>query len=221
MAKTTKPVVTPKAAPARITFEVELDAVIYTDKNGAGITAREALSFFKSPAEALGYAGSRKRTLAQDRVRKVSGQPASRLYVNGNLPAEASDLAAQFRATMAALVPAMAPKAPSAPKAAPVAPLDLSDPLEAAVSQELASEPPKAAPKARKPKAAPQDTKAAPVPTVVPEVVPEAPKAATVAPVQATPPVVRSLSGIPADRMAALKAKDAARRAARKAAQAS
>jgi hypothetical protein len=210
MAKT---VITPKAAPARITFEVELDAVIYTDKNGAGITAREALSFFKSPAEALGYAGSRKRTLAQDRLRKESGKPASRLYVNGNLEGDAASIAAQFRATMAALVPTMAPKAPSAPKAAPVSALDLSDPLETAVSQELASAR-KAASEARTARAVGallvKEGKAATV---------EEGAAAFLAPTPVeAPKAAPTLSGLPSDRMAVLKAKDAARRAARKAA---
>ena len=226
-----KPVITDK-----LTLTLDLSAIAYTDKNGATITLREALGYFDSPVEAIGYAGSRKRTLAKDNTRKAQGAPPSRLYVNGNLPPEAADLAAQFRATMTALVPTMAPKAPAAPKAKPVPALDLSDPLEVAVSQELAPEPPKAK-KARKLTPAEisavlvdkrangtdlvsaiqkvvkakEPTPAAPV---------EAPPVVTPEVVKAIPPVtaIAAASGLD---MAALRAKDAARRAARKAVKAS
>lgn len=232
-----KPVITDKLA-----LTLDLSAIAYTDKNGATITLREALGYFDSPGEAIGYAGSRKRALAKDNARKAQGAAPSRLYVNGNLPPEAADLAAQFRATMTALVPTMAPKAPAAPKAAPVPALDLSDPLEVAVSQELAPEPPKAKkePKAKKARKltpaeisavlvdkrangtdlvsaiqkvvkAKEPTPAAPV---------EAPPVVTPEVVKAIPPVtaIAAASGLD---MAALRAKDAARRAARKAVSAS
>ena len=173
----TKPAVTPKSAPEKIeylTVKLDLDSIAYTDKNGQEITVRAALAYFDSPAEAIGYAGSRQRTLNKDKARKAEGKPASRLYVNGNLPGDAATMAAQFRATMAAMVPSMAPKAPATPKAAPVAPLDLSDPLEAAVAVEMAAPAPVAPKAKRTPKAKPAPV----VETIAPPVkAPEAPKA--------------------------------------------
>ena len=213
----TKPAVTPKSAPEKIeyiTVKLDLDSIAYTDKNGQEITVRAALAYFDSPAEAIGYAGSRQRTLNKDKARKAEGKPASRLYVNGNLPGDAATMAAQFRATMAAMVPSMAAKAPATPKAAPVAPLDLSDPLEAAVAVEMAAPvAPKAKPAGRKASdARVKAPKAAPVPV-------EPLKTAPVAPVKMPAPVVETIAPVaPASKMDAFKASAAAKLAAKLAA---
>lgn len=194
-------------------------------------TVGEALTFLDgmTPEEIICRYALREMALAKNSARVKTGAPASRIYQNTNLPPEVASMLATVKAAVAAAVPTMAPKAPSAPKAAPVAPLDLSDPLEAATAQVLAESTPKVgeaagarasnagfrandatkrAPKARKaaklaPVAPAEPVKAPPVPVATPEVV------------KAAPPVVRSLSGLPADRMAALRAKQAARIAAK------
>ena len=162
-------------------------------------TVGAALTFLAdmTPEEIICRYALREMALAKNAKRVATGAPASRIYSNTNLPPEVASMLATVKAAVAAAVPTMAPKAPAAPKAAPVAPLDLSDPLETAVAQELT---PVAAPVAPKAKPAPVET----------------PKAAPVA----APPVTAIAARTGLD-MAALRAKDAARRAARKAAKAS
>ena len=178
-------------------------------------TVGAALTFLAdmTPEEIICRYALREMALAKNAKRVATGAPASRIYSNTNLPAEVASMLATVKAAVAAAVPSMAPKAPSAPKAAPVAALDLSDPLEVAVSQELAPAAPKMDPKAVKAKKARKV--AAPLAVVPVEAIGKDP----LAPV-AAPPVTAIAARTGLD-MAALRAKHEARRAARKAAKSS
>ena len=194
-------------------------------------TVGAALSFLSdmSPEEIICRYALREMALAKNAKRVATGAPASRIYSNTNLPPEVASMLATVKAAVAAAVPTMAPKAPSAPKAPPVAALDLSDPLEVAVSQELSPEPVKAAPKAVKAalaasaprkarKLTPKAVKAAQVPEPTPAQVadPHGLKAPVMMPAPvAVPPVLRPVAGISGERMAVLRAKQAARVAAK------
>ena len=247
-----------------LTITLDLTAT-YQDKRGHVMTMAEALDLFHGDVvKAIFLGAGKKAATTRDAARRASGAAPQEMRLPGNLPPEVATMLATVRTAIATAVPAMAPKAPSAPKAAPVPALDLSDPLEVAVSEELTPapselakecralgermkvagldptkmaapvEPTKAAPKMdpkavkaalaatapRKPRkltakavkaalAATEPTKveAAPVPTVTPEIV------------KAAPPVVPTTSGVKLpSNMDALRAKQAARIAAKQAA---